>query len=204
MFDRSLHWQQTYQNKSPLEVSWYQKEPTLSLRLIEASGVSPEESIIDVGGGASLLVDCLLERGFSQLSVLDISANALDLTRRRLAERAAAVNWHEIDITCFEPPRTYALWHDRAVFHFLTDADDRSRYRAILEQALKPGGHLIMGTFAVGGPEKCSGLDIVQYDADRLQAELGAGFELLEQTSELHRTPAGKDQAFNFFRLVKR
>ncbi|MBF0256755.1 MAG: methyltransferase domain-containing protein [Gammaproteobacteria bacterium] len=204
MFDRAAHWQQVYETKSPLEVSWYQQEPRLSLELIEHARIDPvggDGGIIDVGGGASLLVDRLCALGYRQLAVLDISASALAWARERLGEQAAAIDWINCDITRFVPPRRYALWHDRAVFHFLTEAADRAAYRAALEQALVPGGQLIIGAFAIGGPLQCSGLDIVQYDAAKLQQELGDGFELLEQTSEQHRTPAGKDQAFNFCRF---
>jgi 2-polyprenyl-3-methyl-5-hydroxy-6-metoxy-1,4-benzoquinol methylase len=204
MFDRAAHWQQLYENKSPLEVSWYQQEPRLSLELIAHAELPPNAPIIDVGGGASLLVDRLWAAGQQQLTVLDISASALSWAKARLGESAAAIDWIASDITRFNPPRRYALWHDRAVFHFLTDAADRAAYLAVLEQALNPGGQLIIGTFALDGPLQCSGLDIVQYDAAKLQQTLGAGFELLEQTSELHRTPAGKDQAFNFCRFRRR
>ena len=202
--ERKNHWEQVYRDKSPLEVSWYQVAPTLSRELIRASGVDRRAPLIDVGGGASTLVDHLLDDGYDAVSVLDISAQALAHARRRLGARADAVTWIEADITRFEPPGEYRLWHDRAVFHFLADAEDRARYRAALARGLAAGGQLIIGTFAPGGPERCSGLPIVQYDAARIQAELGSGFELLETRGETHRTPAGKDQLFNFFRFVKR
>lgn len=201
--ERKNHWETVYRDKSPLDVSWYQHAPTLSWELIRASGIAPDAPLIDVGGGASTLVDHLLDSGYSAVSVLDISAQALAHAQRRLGERAALVRWIESDITRFEPPQRYRLWHDRAVFHFLTAADDRARYRAVLERALEAGGQIIVGTFAPGGPERCSGLPIVQYDAARMQAELGDGFALLEMRAETHRTPAGKDQLFNFFRFAK-
>lgn len=202
--ERKTHWEGIYRDKSPLEVSWYQLAPTLSGELILASGVGREAALIDVGGGASTLVDHLLDAGYTDISVLDISAQALAHARRRLGARADAVTWLEADITRFAPPRAYRLWHDRAVFHFLTDAADRARYRVALGRGLAAEGQLIIGTFAPGGPERCSGLPIVQYDTARMQAELGSGFELLETRGETHRTPSGKDQLFNFFRFVRR
>ena len=202
--ERKTHWERVYRDKSPLEVSWYQVASTLSRELIQASGVERSAPLIDIGGGASTLVDHLLDDGYSAVSVLDISAQALAHAQHRLGERAQQVRWIEADITCFEPLESYRLWHDRAVFHFLTEPVDRMRYHAVLESALEPGGQLIIGTFAPGGPEQCSGLPIVQYDAVRMQAELGSGFTLLETRAETHRTPSGKDQLFNYFRWVRR
>lgn len=201
MFDRKTHWEQVYRDKSPLEVSWYQREPTLSLAFIAESGLALDEPIIDVGGGASLLVDSLCGLGYSQLSVLDISGQALRKSRERLGEMGSQVRWIESDITGFVPEVSYRLWHDRAVFHFLTQADERAAYVRALKQGLKPGGYLILAAFAIGGPTKCSGLDIVQYDADKLLAELGEGFELLQQAQEQHQTPAGKVQDFEYYWL---
>jgi SAM-dependent methyltransferase len=198
------HWEQVYRDKSPLDVSWYQSAPTLSYELIRASGVDYDAPLIDVGGGASTLVDHLLDAGFTDVSVLDISMQALAHAARRLGERARRVHWIENDITRFVPETVYRLWHDRAVFHFLTEAEDRRRYREVLERALAADGLLIIGTFAPGGPERCSGLPIVQYDAARLQDALGERFALIETRAETHRTPGGKDQLFNFFRLAHR
>ncbi len=202
--DRKTHWETIYRDKSPLEVSWYQVAPTLTYELIHMSGVERNAPLIDVGGGASTLADRLLDDGYTALSVLDISAQALAHAQQRLGERAQQVRWIEADITRFEPTQIYHLWHDRAVFHFLTEADDRARYRAALEQALVAGGHLIIGTFAPGGPERCSGFPIVQYDSARIQAELGDGFELVETRTETHQTPSGNDQLFNFFHWIRR
>jgi SAM-dependent methyltransferase len=203
-FNRKQHWEQVYTDKSPLEVSWYQKEPAISLQLIENSGIDKAASIIDVGGGASLLVDYLQQRGFSKLAVLDISAHALEHAKSRLGERAGEVEWYESDVTTFAAPHPYQLWHDRAVFHFLTEARDRRNYVEVLKQTVPVDGHLIIAAFAIGGPEKCSGLDIVQYDAAKLGAELGEEFALQEQVEELHETPASKQQAFNYFRFFRR
>jgi 2-polyprenyl-3-methyl-5-hydroxy-6-metoxy-1,4-benzoquinol methylase len=203
MSDRKAHWQRVYQEKSPLEVSWYQKEPTLSLELIHRAGVRNDEAIIDVGGGSSVLVDYLCKEGFTNLSVLDISQNALDSARERLGASAQSIDWFEVDITEFHSPHQFSLWHDRAVFHFLTDKLDREKYVKALQSALKPGGHLIIAAFAVGGPEKCSGLEIVQYDSTKLIAELGGDFELVEERSEVHVTPADKKQKFMYFHFIK-
>ena len=165
MTSRKEHWQNIYSEKSASDVSWYQAEPQLSLDLIRASGIGSDEAIIDVGGGASVLVDRLYGSGYSKLSVLDISGNALASARNRLGVIAENIEWIEDDITEFQPTHRYALWHDRAVFHFLTDKSDREKYVDVLEHALLPAGHLIIAAFAIGGPVKCSGLDIVQYDA---------------------------------------
>ncbi|WP_057956791.1 class I SAM-dependent methyltransferase [endosymbiont of Ridgeia piscesae] len=201
MGDRKQHWEQVYRDKSPLEVSWYQKEPSLSLELIRNSGIQKDDPIIDVGGGASLLVDRLQQTGYSQLSVLDISARSLAYAQSRLGEAARQIEWHEVDVTEFSAPHRYALWHDRAVFHFLTKAADREKYAEVLNASLRPNGHLVIAAFAIGGPTQCSGLDIVQYDAERLLNVLGDGFQLLEELSESHPTPAGKRQAFSYFHL---
>jgi SAM-dependent methyltransferase len=201
--DRKQHWESVYTNKSPLEVSWYQTEPALSLDLIVTSGVARDAAIIDVGGGASVLVDRLLAAGYTNLSVLDISAQALAHARQRLGAAALRVAWLEADITQFDPPQTYRLWHDRAVFHFLTDAGDRRKYVEALKRGLAPGGQVVMAAFAIGGPLKCSNLDIVQYDTGKLSAELGTGFRLLETRSELHPTPSGKTQQFGYYRFVR-
>ena len=202
MFDRKSHWEQVYREKSPLEVSWYQQEPSLSLELIARSGTAHDEAIIDVGGGASVLVDRLHAQGYSRLAVLDISAAALAHAKQRLGKDAAMIEWFDSDITAFAAPHLFSLWHDRAVFHFLNDPGDRQRYVKALKGTLRPGGQVILAAFAIGGPDKCSGLPIVQYDADKLLGELGEGFALLEQRSENHLTPAGKVQQFNYFRLL--
>ena len=199
MSDRKEHWESVYLNKSPLTVSWYQQEPALSLSLITGISLSRDAPIIDVGGGASTLVDKLCEEAFTNISVLDVSGNALDHARKRLVNKASKVHWYEEDVTCFKPPHRFALWHDRAVFHFLTSKSDREKYIDVLRQSLEPGGHLIIMTFAIDGPLKCSGLDIVQYDVDKLTAALGTGFDLIKSGHDVHLTPAGKQQKFAFF-----
>lgn len=200
---RKQHWETVYHDKSPLEVSWYQSEPRLSLDLIAACAVGPDARIIDVGGGASTLVDHLLDLGYHNLSVLDISASALEHARGRLGAKAESVQWLETDITEFTPEQPFDVWHDRAVFHFLTEAKDRERYREVLERGVVPGGQVIMAAFAPDGPTQCSGLPICRYDAKGLLRELGTAFELLEERREVHVTPAQKEQSFAFFRLQR-
>lgn len=203
MLDRKAHWQNVYQKKSPLDVSWYQKEPKLSLDLIHRAGLRSDEAIIDIGGGASVLVDCLHKEGFTNLSVLDISKNALASAKNRLGDLAKSIEWFETDIIEFSSPHQFSLWHDRAVFHFLTDKSDRNNYVKALKQALRPGGHLIIAAFAIGGPDKCSGLEIIQYDSTKLIAELSGDFELVEERNEVHITPGNKEQKFMYFRFTK-
>ncbi|MBT3348280.1 MAG: class I SAM-dependent methyltransferase [Thiotrichales bacterium] len=201
MFNRKSHWEDVYQNKSPLEVSWYQKAPTLSLDLIESSGVVKSAPIIDVGGGASLLIDSLHQKGYSNLSLLDISAAALGCAKERFAALDAkdAVEWYEEDITQFTASHPYSLWHDRAVFHFLTDPVDRTAYMQNLRSALSRGGDLIIAAFALDGPTKCSDLEIVQYDREKMVAAVGDGFEFIGERSENHITPADREQKFGYY-----
>ncbi len=199
--NRQQHWNQVYQTKGSQDVSWYQRRPDLSLALIAASGVSKDGGIIDVGGGASTLVDCLLEEGYTDLAVLDLSGEALALSRSRLGPRAGAVQWFEADVTSFEPPRRFALWHDRAVFHFLTAAADRRGYVATLRRTLESRGAVVISTFAPDGPPKCSGLEVRRYDEQALLAELGPEFHLLEVRRETHLTPWQSEQRFIYFRL---
>lgn len=201
--ERRDHWNRVYQTKSPDSVSWYQSRPEISLALIAASGVGKDAGIIDVGGGTSVLVDNLLDLGYKNLAVLDLSGLALNASRSRLGARAAAVEWFEADVASFEPPRRYALWHDRAAFHFLTDAGDRLRYVATLRMALQPQGTVIIATFAPDGPPKCSGLDVVRYDEKSITAELGAEFRLQEVRRETHLTPWQAEQRFNYFRFQR-
>jgi len=201
--NRKTHWESIYADKSPLAVSWFQKEPRLSLQLISNTGLSTEAAIIDIGGGASVLIDHLYERGFRHLAVLDISGVALSHAKQRLGSTAEQIEWLETDVTTFVAPHPFDIWHDRAVFHFLTEAADRRRYVDTLKQTLKPGGHLIIAAFAIGGPTRCSGLDIVQYDADKLGRELGEDFTLVEQVSEIHVTPTNQEQLFGYFRFIK-
>ena len=201
--DRRDHWNRVYQTRAPGSVSWYQRRPGISLELIAASGIAMDAGIIDVGGGASVLVDHLLELGYTNLAVLDVAGAALSAGRSRLGSRAAAVEWFETDVTSFEPPHLFALWHDRAAFHFLTDAGDRVRYVATLRKTLKPGGAAIIATFALDGPPRCSGLDVVRYDEQSIALELGDEFQLREVRREMHITPGMAEQRFSYFRFER-
>ncbi len=201
--NKKSHWEAIYQNKSPSEVSWYQDTPTISLELISACALSNDVEIIDVGGGASTLSDCLLEKGYTHLTVLDLSENALKHSKQRLGEKATLIDWHVEDITEFSAPKRYDIWHDRAVFHFLTDANDRQKYKNVLNASLKKGGYVIIAAFAIGSATRCSGLEIVQYNAEKLQNELGNGFTLVEQRIENHATPSGNTQVFGYYLFLK-
>ena len=194
--ERRKHWEGVYTSKASTAVSWYQEIPDRSLELIDAAGVSLNDAIIDVGGGASTLVDHLLDAGYGDLTVLDLAETALDQSRERLGERADSVNWIVSDIVNFEPQRLYGLWHDRAVLHFLTDATDRERYVDVLRRALAPGGYAVIATFGPAGPLKCSGLEIRRYTVRMLEELLGAEFELQSHELENHRTPMGATQQF--------
>lgn len=202
--DRKRHWEQVYRSKRPVETSWYQAEPTLSLDMIGNTGAGPDQGLIDIGGGASLLVDHLLARGYRDLTVLDLSAEALAQARRRLGPEARRVGWLVADVTEYVPARTFRVWHDRAAFHFLTEPADQRRYVEALRAALEPGAQAIIAAFAPDGPTRCSGLDIVRYDADKLTAVLGAEFRLLEERRESHVTPQGREQRFGFYRFLYR
>lgn len=195
------HWDSIYRSKQEQQVSWYQSELRVSLDLIKHAGLAREDPIIDAGGGASRLVDSLLELGYSDLSVLDISSEAMQKCRQRLQKQADRIQWMEVDVCKFTPTKTYALWHDRALFHFMTEATGRRDYLDAMRHALKPGGQAIIATFAVGGPRKCSGLDTLQCDADFLLNELGGEFSLVEERQETHLTPAGQEQSFTYFRF---
>jgi SAM-dependent methyltransferase len=201
--DRKQHWEEVYQQKAEDAVSWFQVHPDYSLELIRAAGVKPAEPIIDVGGGASRLVDHLLDKGYTDLTVLDIAEAALERSGARLGRRALKVQWLVADVTRWQPERRYRLWHDRAVFHFLTEPADRHAYRERLEAALAPGAHAIIASFALDGPEKCSGLAVQRYSPASLAAELGAGFRLLSSRDEAHLTPAGKLQHFQYSMFMR-
>lgn len=195
------HWEHVFTSKAPTDVSWYQPRPAVSLDFIAASGVGPNARILDVGGGASTLVDSLLERGFSDVTVLDIAEAGLDRAKARLGPLARRARWLLADITTFEPTDRWDLWHDRAAFHFLVDASARAGYRRALRAGLAPGGHFVIATFGPHGPTKCSGLDVCRYGPDALAAELGVEFALQESRVERHRTPAGAVQEFIYCRL---
>ena len=197
------HWDGVYASKAYAEVSWYQAIPTRSLAMIEASGVAADAPIIDVGGGASTLVDALVARGFSDVTVLDVAQGALDQAQARLGTAAKAVNWLVGDVTAFDSERPYRVWHDRAVLHFLVDRRDRERYLDVLQRALEPGGHVLLGTFGPDGPLKCSGLETRRYSIE-MQAELlGPGFELRQHELEDHETPTGGLQQFLYAHWIR-
>lgn len=194
---REDHWNAVYTKKSADGVSWYTPHLERSLELIDGLELPPSATIIDVGGGASTLPEDLLARGYRHIDVLDISQEALRVGRERLGERAGDLRWIVGDVTTEAlVPGRYDLWHDRAVFHFLTDAADRARYVAQVQRSLKPGGWIVMATFGVRGPEKCSGLPVQRYDEDSLTATLGEDFERLRFIEESHTTPWGSEQAF--------
>ncbi len=199
--DRHDHWQTVYRTKDETAVSWFQEQPVLSLDLIGRADPGPEAWIIDIGGGASRLVDALLARGHRHLAVLDIAEAALAKTQARLGAQASAVDWIVADVTAWTPPRAYDLWHDRAVFHFLTEPADQQAYARTLAAAVRPGGQAIIGTFAIDGPERCSGLPVHRYDAAGLAARFAPAFAPIDDRRDDHRTPAGAIQRFQFCRL---
>ncbi len=195
---REDHWRTVYSEKHPEDVSWYQSAPTQSLLALDRFEAGPEQSLIDIGGGASTLVDALLARGWHDPTVLDIAAPALAAAQARLGDAAEAATWVVADMTAWQPARQYDIWHDRAVFHFLTEPGQRAAYIRALEQGLAAGGLAIFATFAPDGPEKCSGLVVERYDADKLAATLGPGFALQASWRDEHLTPWGASQAFTW------
>ena len=203
--ERRAHWQQVHQRQRPDEVSWFQSECQLSLEVICGLGLDAAAPVIDVGGGGSRLVDGLLERGFTDLAVLDVSEAALQHSRERLGERASQVSWIAADVLEAELGGPLQLWHDRAVFHFLTEPAERERYSAQMRNALAAGGHALVATFAEDGPTKCSGLDVMRYSPPQLQRQLGGDLlELVDARREIHVTPQGREQRFQYSLLRKR
>lgn len=197
--DRKAHWENVYHTKRSDQVSWYREHLDNSLRMILETGVERDAAIIDVGGGSSTLVDDLLDNGFVDVSVLDISGTAIEKSKERLGGRSRRVNWIEADITTVElPPDHYDVWHDRAVFHFLTDKEDRRKYIERVMRSVKVGGHIIVASFGPEGPEKCSGLDVVRYSPESMHDEFGNSFRLESSLREIHQTPFGTTQAFMY------
>ena len=191
------HWERVHRHIAPAELSWYQHDATVSLDLIRRVAPDLDAPIIDVGGGASTLVDGLLDAGFRNLTVLDLSEAALGVARERLGERAALVRWLEADVRAAPlAPSAYAVWHDRAVFHFLTEPRDRGAYVDSLRAAVRTGGHVIVASFAPDGPPRCSGLPVVRYSCESMHHELGPSFRLLDSVGEVHHTPSGGTQPF--------
>lgn len=204
MIGDKVYWEQRYRTQSPETMSWFEAAPGTSLALLERAIVKQHSAVIDVGGGASTLVDHLLKRGVGHVTVLDIAGGALAASRARLGDAAHSVRWYETDVlTATFTPAAYDLWHDRAVFHFLTAPEDRARYVAQLTYALRPGGGLVMATFAEDGPTRCSGLDVVRYAPSGLASALGPEFDLCETVRESHRTPAGATQSFLYTRWIR-
>lgn len=192
------HWEAVYTTKAPDSVSWFQATPKTSLAALSRMAPLSTSAIIDVGGGASALADSLLDRGWADITILDVAASALEVSQSRLGARASQVQWIAADITRWGPARQYDIWHDRAVFHFLATKEARDAYKNALQTGLRAGGWLIMATFALDGPDKCSGLPVVRYDAELLTEELGQDFTLVAAWSEAHKTPWNSDQSFNW------
>lgn len=195
---RKSHWNKIYASRPDSEVSWFEPAPETSIALIERAGVGPDAAAIDIGGGASRLVDWFVARRQAHVAVLDLSGAALDAARQRLGPAADGVEWIVADVTAWRPERTYDLWHDRAAFHFLTDPADQRAYVATLSAAMAPGGTVIIGTFALDGPERCSGLPVARHDAATLGDILGAGYTFLFDQRHTHHTPGGVVQRFQY------
>lgn len=195
--DRKKHWEQVYTTKTSDSVSWFQEHAEQSLRLIHTTGLGADAAIVDIGGGASTLVDDLLAESYTDITVLDLSAAAMATARQRIGKRANDIKWIEGDITQVNlPPNRFDIWHDRAVFHFLTEPASRRLYVEQILHAVRPGGHIIVATFAEDGPDKCSGLPVMRYSPSTLHAEFGNGFKLLSHEKEVHHTPFGTTQQF--------
>ena len=196
--DRQAHWDNVYSTKSESEVSWFQETPVPSLELLALIDAQPDSAIVDIGGGASRLVDRLVSEGYEEVTVLDLSEAALAAAQTRIGSKAAHVKWEVADVTKWRPSKRYDVWHDRAAFHFLTSLSDQRSYVKQLRRALSWGGHVIMGTFAFDGPEKCSGLPVARHDAQSLLAALGSEFTLIDERRHEHVTPWGTTQHFQF------
>ena len=201
-YKRSEHWSGVYRDRAIDDVSWFQPSATPSLELLEAAGVSRDAAVIDVGAGASTLVDGLLARGFRDVTLLDIAPEALAATRARVGDRPE-LRYEVADVLTWRSPRRFAVWHDRAVFHFLTEGADRDAYRHTLDAALAPDGIVVIATFALDGPERCSGLPVCRYSPETLATEVAGLLRPVDARREWHRTPAGKDQVFTFVRFER-
>ncbi|MDB5551394.1 MAG: putative methyltransferase [Rhizobium sp.] len=199
MNGRRMHWENVYSTKGEADVSWFQETPAISLELLALADAKPADAVIDIGGGASRLVDSLLDNGFADVTVLDLSEAALAAARARLGGKGDAVEWIAADAATWEPREAaYDIWHDRAAFHFLTEPDDQAAYIERLKRGLRKGGHVIIGTFAPDGPEKCSGLPVARHDSGSLAGLLGQGFALVDHRRHEHATPWGGIQKFQF------
>jgi SAM-dependent methyltransferase len=201
--DRKDHWDRIYASNGEQDVSWFEALPEVSLQLLEAAGLTRETCVLDVGGGDSRLIDHLAARGMNCLAVLDVSAAALDRAQRRLGEAAGVPVWIEADVTGEWTLKLMDIWHDRAVFHFLTTQHDQARYLERLRRVLKVRGSAIIATFAEDGPERCSGLPVVRYSPESLARRLGSDFVLVESRRHIHHTPRGSAQAFQYSRFIR-
>jgi SAM-dependent methyltransferase len=202
--DPKKHWENVYQKESPEELSWYQDKPEISLKLIAATGVGFDGNLIDIGGGTSKLASLLVAQGYTKVTVLDIAAYSIEQAKLALGEQANKLQWIEADATNYNFAEKYDIWHDRAVFHFLTDIHDRKRYVDAVQQSLKAGGYLIIATFGLKGPRKCSGLHVVRYSPETLHNEFGNNFDLVETFVEVHSTPSKVQQKFIYCCFTKR
>lgn len=202
--NRRAHWENIYQTSGERKVSWFQENPAPSLELIALTGATPSSAIVDIGGGASRLVDSLLAQGYRDITVLDLSPSSLAAAQERLGKDAGRIKWIVADVTTWQPSHRYDIWHDRAAFHFLNSEEEQAAYVACLRQALKVGGHAIIGTFALDGPEQCSGLPVTRHSAETIGALLGPGFKVVDSRRHQHITPWQSVQNFQFSTLVKR
>jgi trans-aconitate methyltransferase len=201
--DVKYHWNRVYTNKSDEQISWFEPLPAVSVQMLKAAGMTPESCVVDVGGGDSRLVDYLVAQGLECVAVLDVSGAALARAKARIGSRADPLMWIESDVAASWTLKPMDIWHDRAVFHFLTEAHARERYREHLVEVLKPGGSAIIATFAPDGPEKCSGLPVARYSPEALASELGPALRLIESQAHTHKTPWGTTQSFQYSRFVK-
>jgi SAM-dependent methyltransferase len=201
---QAQYWERVYLEREPREVSWYEEVPKTSLALIKEAAVPLDAAIVDVGGGTSKLAGLLVVAGYSDVTVADISGAALERARVELGAAADQVTWIEADVRSHDFARVFDLWHDRAVFHFMVEPADRNAYLAALRRTLAPGGHVVLATFAPGGPTECSGLPVARYGADELTDILGLGFELVSSRTEQHRTPGGHRQEFTYTHFSRR
>jgi SAM-dependent methyltransferase len=202
--DRQTHWQKVYRTRTADSVSWYRPHLDVSIELLERAGLSADSRVIDIGGGASTLVDDLLDRGVRDVSVLDVSDEALAMARKRLGDRAKEVNWYVADVLyAVLPAGGFDFWHDRAVFHFLTDPTEAARYAQCAAEAVRIGGHAVIGGFAPDGPERCSGLPVARRSAEDIAGIFASRFSLLRKREERHRTPAGTEQSFVYTLMLR-
>lgn len=202
--DRKTHWEGIYATKAPEDVSWFQPVPSTSLSFLEQANVPLTAKIIDIGGGDSLFADHLLDAGYTNVTVLDISGKAIERAQQRLGEKAAAVTWIVSDAAVFRPTETYDFWHDRAAFHFMTKEQDIANYCDVLSRGVKPGGVFVVGTFAENGPEKCSGISVKRYSEASLTAQFSRDFKKTHCTYVDHRTPFGTTQSFVFCSFTRK